>query len=845
MKRHIIIALVLGSLGSLNAQTFMQAMYPNLPFDTVNFEHEYTSQEMIATADNGMLLLGNDDNAGYICKTDESGNQLWARRLTAPNNADGDTVQLFLMRGLETSDGEILLSMRTGGTLLQPPVLALAKFSAAGNLIWAQRFPGFSLLAESMVEVDDRILMIGNENFGGQNVATVLELDDQGEIINGRRCIFPFWFTSLSMDGAIYRDSKFLFWDSFFEGPGGPNQNNFSTMVTEYDFNTNSFSHVYQTEELTSSIFAQRIIYDIVLDEDGSRYISYQHQGNFLLTRFNPGGSEAWTYDISAPGHLLLDDATVYVLSSSTDPAIAALKKYDKQNGAWKGAFAYPSFSNSFNLGEPIITDDAAIYWPAISRDPVFGPLPITPVSIIKTDTLGNISDCMPQEICTVDTAFAEAAGFSPFEPLNEQDAPQPNASSFGLLTEAVNFVITPFCVPANEEELSAEFELPSPACPGDSIQVFPTEIDPQLSASEWTAQMALNTMSTLDTAIFQFETSGNFDIQHILIVEGCRDTVSKSIEILEGPVFDLGADTAFCQGDSLLLQSGLSASINELEWQNGSTEADLLIDAPGTYELIAIGTSGCEYSDEISISAIPLPEFSLGEDTIICKGTVIALQPDNAPDNTLFRWSTGAQSSAINVGESGSYTLTLTDTLTSCSATDTTEVSVRPFPAFDFQPADTVFCPGVPLFLEARSLAGADLTFTWPDGSTASQFEVPAAGSYELLASDGPCQDTLGFELPAGECLAPMYAPTAFSPNDDGRNDIFQVYGPDIQVVRLQIYNRWGGLIYEGADTNARWGGVIEGETAKPGVYVYVVEYLNLLSLEVEQQSGEIILLR
>lgn len=63
---------------------------------------------------------------------------------------------------------------------------------------------------------------------------------------------------------------------------------------------------------------------------------------------------------------------------------------------------------------------------------------------------------------------------------------------------------------------------------------------------------------------------------------------------------------------------------------------------------------------------------------------------------------------------------------------------------------------------------------------------------------------------------------PTAFSPNGDGFNDILYVYGGKILTLKLEIYNRWGELVFETSSKDEGWDGTYKGEKAPAGVYVY-----------------------
>lgn len=65
-------------------------------------------------------------------------------------------------------------------------------------------------------------------------------------------------------------------------------------------------------------------------------------------------------------------------------------------------------------------------------------------------------------------------------------------------------------------------------------------------------------------------------------------------------------------------------------------------------------------------------------------------------------------------------------------------------------------------------------------------------------------------------------YIPTAFSPNNDGLNDVFEVKGRFVNAVHLQIYNRWGQVIFESKGTNPSWDGRLNGKAAPTGAYIY-----------------------
>lgn len=97
------------------------------------------------------------------------------------------------------------------------------------------------------------------------------------------------------------------------------------------------------------------------------------------------------------------------------------------------------------------------------------------------------------------------------------------------------------------------------------------------------------------------------------------------------------------------------------------------------------------------------------------------------------------------------------------------------------------------------------------------------------------------------------VYIPTAFSPNFDGINDFFAplVQQPNVQaIVQMQVFNRWGGLVYEAANLpidntpSYGWDGTFLGKAAELGSYAYRVDIL-FLDGETIRYSGDVTLLR
>nr|MBS0037007.1 gliding motility-associated C-terminal domain-containing protein [Saprospiraceae bacterium] len=112
-----------------------------------------------------------------------------------------------------------------------------------------------------------------------------------------------------------------------------------------------------------------------------------------------------------------------------------------------------------------------------------------------------------------------------------------------------------------------------------------------------------------------------------------------------------------------------------------------------------------------------------------------------------------------------------------------------------------------------------------------------------ELYASNEFCTDSMNYYIHVNRQEAQIYIPNAFSPNGDGINDDFGPEGLYFSTISLKVYNRYGGLLYEGRGTDARWDGSFKGRRVNPGAYLFTLEYENLYG-ERDIKSGEVIIL-
>lgn len=93
------------------------------------------------------------------------------------------------------------------------------------------------------------------------------------------------------------------------------------------------------------------------------------------------------------------------------------------------------------------------------------------------------------------------------------------------------------------------------------------------------------------------------------------------------------------------------------------------------------------------------------------------------------------------------------------------------------------------------------------------------------------------------------VYIPNSFTPNGDGTNDIFKVYSNEIdpEDYRFSVMNRWGQELFYTENPNAGWNGtgINKNYLVPPGVYTYFIRYVNLVSDQIIETAGTIVLIR
>jgi gliding motility-associated-like protein len=326
------------------------------------------------------------------------------------------------------------------------------------------------------------------------------------------------------------------------------------------------------------------------------------------------------------------------------------------------------------------------------------------------------------------------------------------------------------------------------------------------------------------------------------ILLDECTDTF-QFFYVLPA-VIDSGlspADTLYNCGNPVQLQASGGATYL---WDNGSTDSVITVTDPGNYG-VTVKENVCygKYEVHVLLPFVDTLSHLESYSMFYCQSP-LAL---SSADGISYLWNTGEISQTITVTGPGYYSVVVNSEY---CVFDTLVFLVEPQPEYLFPfsiGADTAICYG-----DSLQLTGVFAETLWSTGQTGLEIKVNQPGVYWAVVADS-CSaaiysDTLYVENKV--CICHPLFPNAFSPNNDGMNDFFSpIHAPDCVYTsyRMQVFNRWGQLVFENTDASEGWNGRLNGTGADQslGVFVYYCQYSLDGSPESLVEKGNVTLLR
>ncbi len=290
------------------------------------------------------------------------------------------------------------------------------------------------------------------------------------------------------------------------------------------------------------------------------------------------------------------------------------------------------------------------------------------------------------------------------------------------------------------------------------------------------------------------------------------------------------------CLSDTITFDAGLSPLRYTFFWDLGdgttSREAKFghIYDALGDYPVSVIIHDQCLLTTDTIYRDLKVTLRQAVEaepDILVCEGELVRL---GATDLAGARYEWKGPRNFISEEQfpvlrdatpdrSGTYEVV--GVISGCATFPSfIDLEVVPTPAPDLGP-DTIIC------IRNRQLdyelyPGDFFRYVWSNGQLNERISVKTEGAYEVRVFDQHgCIGVDSVNI-VEQCPTKIYVPNAFSPNYDGTNDTFTVLGTDIESLHLQIFDRWGTLMFESTDFTP-WDGRFRGKWVGAGVYVWV----------------------
>ncbi len=361
-----------------------------------------------------------------------------------------------------------------------------------------------------------------------------------------------------------------------------------------------------------------------------------------------------------------------------------------------------------------------------------------------------------------------------------------------------------------------------------------------------------------------KFVSAGNYPVQLILSDNGCSDTAIHPLRVNPNPVVALTPeDPVLCLGNTLQLTANDGVTY---QWRADNGITDLGSGSPvisprstTTYLVTVTNQFGCYSLDSTTVTVAQPINLSLAPTQELCRGFSVNLPVSGATSYSWIRGeglSSSTSSSPVATPAVDTRYIVVGYDQYNCF-TDTAEVlvRVRDLPTVDAG-EDIVLQTGEQV--ELKPVYSTDVvSYQWSPGYflTCKDCPYPVAyprdtSAYNITVTNQygcTATDAIGFKL---ICTENISIPNAFSPNNDGKNDRFNLMGKGIREVKsLRIYSRLGDVVFESknfqiGNRHAGWDGTVAGHPAAAGTYVYFAEIICDTG-ELFTRKGTIIVVR
>ncbi len=270
-------------------------------------------------------------------------------------------------------------------------------------------------------------------------------------------------------------------------------------------------------------------------------------------------------------------------------------------------------------------------------------------------------------------------------------------------------------------------------------------------------------------------------------------------------------------------------------QWNSAPTQNTSVLQnvVAGLYTVNVTDSVGCTLSDTVTIqNQFPLPPVSLALKNDTCdKGVGSAMVINTSGISLSYLWFNNSNGNSISGLHAGNYSLTVSNA--QCSKVYNFSITNDYQASANFTPSPEVVFTENPI-CEFFDNSLQPIRWWWDFGDGSSDIishpihRYTSTGNFlvHLIIEDiHGCIDSLSRMVYVKENTV-FYIPNAFSPNEDGKNEVFKVEGFNIYDFELRIFSRWGELIYFSTEQEKGWDGKFLGKECPQGVYIWRLQF-------------------
>ncbi|HVF95767.1 MAG TPA: T9SS type B sorting domain-containing protein [Flavisolibacter sp.] len=334
----------------------------------------------------------------------------------------------------------------------------------------------------------------------------------------------------------------------------------------------------------------------------------------------------------------------------------------------------------------------------------------------------------------------------------------------------------------------------------------------------------------------------------------GCLDTLYATIGAATKPVSRAGPDLMNCS-KKLAQLGGASSDQYTYAWSPAQLVSDPFSSAPTTLPNIVTPTylvvkttdleTGCFSKDSALVTPIVVDTSSTaGGKTVYCRGETFQTTLSVLNTGAQVQWFSGnnaiASANALiyQPTTAGNYWAEVRES----GCVDTTRpytLTYAAFPKADFSLNKEIQCLNQPIsFINKSTIPGnAPMQHLWKfgDGSSLQSanaekaFSAPGVFTAKLIVTSGSdCKDSIQKTVKVVSICTPL-VPTAFTPNNDGKNERFTPFLSGSKGLRkFTIFNRYGNIVFSTTKEGQGWDGRHNGVLLPAGVFVWMLEYTS-----------------